>query len=138
MSLNPQAQVPTAQLPEALALHAVAGAEVLDELDRERKAVERDHVCDCETCRRSNSLCPASAGTVIDELAQRRIENRKLREQIAGVTFTQAEAANIVAVLDECQNELINYDGNDNIVKLRAAGAARLVAGRMNQGGEHE
>jgi hypothetical protein len=54
-----------------------------DELYAERKQVERDHLCDCETCRRSGAICPASAGTLINELAQKRIALRRLVSPVA-------------------------------------------------------
>ena len=54
-----------------------------DELDRERARVEADHKCECETCARAVTLCPATTASIIDELAQRRIEVVKLRHIIS-------------------------------------------------------
>ncbi len=53
-----------------------------DQLDWERAQVEREHKCECETCARSTTLCPATTSSIIDELAQQRILVRQLRHNI--------------------------------------------------------
>lgn len=64
-----------------------------DELIAMRERVAREHLCDCETCQRSGPICPASASSLIEETAVRRLEDAKshatidsLRAELAAVT----------------------------------------------------
>jgi len=59
------------------------------ELDAERTKVMQEHGCECETCRRSSAICPATASTLIDELAMLRIYRRKVEEGGNGRAFDQ-------------------------------------------------
>lgn len=53
------------------------------ELEKTRTRVMREHQCDCEVCSRSAALCPASAGTLIDELACHVMATAELRDRVA-------------------------------------------------------
>lgn len=65
--------------------------------DREYEAelvrVQNEHLCGCDVCARGGPICPGSAGTLIQELAEKRISARnlvavveRLREEMAAIT----------------------------------------------------
>jgi len=49
-------------------------------------AVEREHLCGCETCMMSSATCPPIAATLILELAELRLAVSQYKNTLAGIT----------------------------------------------------
>ena len=86
------------------------------EINRAIKSVEREHLCRCEVCSRASAICPASASTLILELAGRRLDILGKQREIVALEAerdalkARAEAAEAdSALLDALYDDRIEF-----------------------------
>lgn len=83
------------------------------EIEKCIRSVEREHLCRCETCSQTSAVCPASASTLILEVAGRRLDVLQKQRRISAL-----EAEN-----ERMRAELIQAH---EVVQIRDAKIERL------------